>query len=230
MSLYKIECLHDYTHEYTQSVNTWFKENEGAKKSLMIIGGLFSDVLCLITLGYWTVKVKTWRLPIALTLVYVAKMLTSLLFKYRYPEGYLWENPGFYSLTTPYGASNDMHFTLHVALLYVLFQELRTLKLYWVATAAFFVFLWQAAMALTTRGAYIIDLFAAFIFGHYFFVVGEQLSYYIDVSVFGLTFQERFPDFPTNCGKCKHPINQWTKNNVEDVHRAMANQRRGNRE
>jgi len=28
-------------------------------------------------------------------------------------------------------------------------------------------------LALTTRGAYIIDLFAALIFGHYFFVVGE---------------------------------------------------------
>ena len=43
------------------------------------------------------------------------------LFKYRYPEGYLWSNPGFFSLTTAYGASNDMHFTVHVALLYVVF-------------------------------------------------------------------------------------------------------------
>jgi len=120
-----------------------------------------------------------------------------------------------------------MHFTLHVALLYVIFQELRTLELHWLApTIAFVIFLYQAAVALTTRGAYIIDLFAAFIFGHYFFVVAEQLSYYIDVGIFGLTFQERFPNFQTNCGKCKHPINQWTKNNVEDVQRAMDNQRR----
>lgn len=227
MSLYKIECLHDYTHEYTSSVNEWFKENSGAKKTMMILGGIFSDIITLMTLGYWTIKVKTWRLPIALVLVYVAKALTSLLFKYRYPDGYLWENPGFYSLTTPYGASNDMHFTLHVALLYVIFQELRTLELHWLApTIAFVIFLYQAAVALTTRGAYIIDLFAAFIFGHYFFVVAEQLSYYIDVGIFGLTFQERFPNFQTNCGKCKHPINQWTKNNVEDVQRAMDNQRR----
>jgi len=127
MSLYKIECLHDYTHEYTSSVNTWMKENSGAKKTMMIMGGILSDIIVLMTMAYWTVKVKTWRLPIALVLVYVAKALTSLLFKYRYPEGYLWENPGFYSLTTPYGASNDMHFTLHVALLYVIFMELRTL-------------------------------------------------------------------------------------------------------
>ena len=75
-------------------------------------------------------------------------------------------------------------------------------------------------MALCTRGAYIIDLFAAFIFGHYLFVVGEQLSYYVDVKIFGLTFQERFPHFPKQCSKCKHPINQWTKNSVDEVLRA----------
>jgi len=142
MSLYKIECLYDYTHEYTSSVNTWFKENAGAKNALMIVGGVLSDIVTLITLAYWTMRVKTWRFPIALVLVYSTKAFTSLLFKYRYPEGYLWENPGFYSLTTPYGASNDMHFTLHVALLYVVFQELRQLKLYVLAPIAFFVFLY----------------------------------------------------------------------------------------
>ena len=114
-----------------------------------------------------------------------------------------------------------MHFCLHVCLLYVIFHELRTVKLYVLATIAFFVFFYQFTMALCTRGAYIIDLFAAWIFGHFFFVVAEQLSYYIDVKIFGLTFQERFPNFRTECGKCKHPINQWTKNSVEDVQRAM---------
>lgn len=139
------------------------------------------------------------------------------MFKYRYPDGYLWENPGFYSLTTPYGASNDMHFTLHVCLLYVVFQELRTVKMYALATFAFFVLIYQTTMSLCTRGAYIIDLFAAFIFGHFFFILGERLAYYIDVKLFGLTFQERFPHFATECSKCNHPINQWTKNSVEDV-------------
>jgi len=121
MSLFKIECLFDYTHDYTAPVNEWFKENSGAKNALMIIGGLMSDFIVLATLGIWTYKGKTWRLPVALVLVYVAKAIISALFKYRYPDGYLWENPGFYSLTTPYGASNDMHFTLHVCLLYVIF-------------------------------------------------------------------------------------------------------------
>jgi hypothetical protein len=78
MSLFKIECLLDYTHDYTAPVNTWFKENSGAKNALMIIGGLLSDVVVLICLAYWTIKGKTWRLPIALILVYVSKAVTSV--------------------------------------------------------------------------------------------------------------------------------------------------------
>ena len=78
MSLFKIECLYDYTHEYTESVNEWFKENSGAKNALMIIGGIMSDLIVLTTLGIWTYRGKTWRLPVALVLVYVAKAVTGV--------------------------------------------------------------------------------------------------------------------------------------------------------
>lgn len=78
MSLVKIECLLDYTHDYTKSVNDWFKDNSGAKNALMIIGGLMSDGVTLATLGMWTWKGKTWRLPIALVCIYVSKAITSV--------------------------------------------------------------------------------------------------------------------------------------------------------
>ena len=78
MSLVKIECLLDYTHDYTKSVNDWFKDNKGAKNALMIIGGLMSDIVTLATLGMWTWKGKTWRLPIALVFIYVSKAVTSV--------------------------------------------------------------------------------------------------------------------------------------------------------
>ena len=78
MSLFKIECLLDYTHDYTKSVNDWLKDNSGAKNALLIIGGLMSDGVTLATLGIWTWKGKTWRLPIALVFIYVSKALTSV--------------------------------------------------------------------------------------------------------------------------------------------------------
>lgn len=78
MSLFKIECLFDYTHDYTSPVNEWMKENKGAKNALLIIGGLMSDFIVLTCLGLWTYKGKTWRLPLALVFVYLAKAFTSV--------------------------------------------------------------------------------------------------------------------------------------------------------
>ena len=78
MSLEHIECLFDYTHDYTSPVNKWFAENKGAKDALLIIGGILSDLIFLVTIGIWTYKGKTWRLPIALCLVYLAKAITSV--------------------------------------------------------------------------------------------------------------------------------------------------------
>ena len=43
-------------------------------------------------------------------------------------------------------------------------------------------------MVVVLRGAYIIDVFAALVFGHFFWILGEWMSYYIDVKVLGLTF------------------------------------------
>ena len=68
----------------------------------------------------WTMKGTTWRMPIALTIIYFLKFVCASLFKIRYPHDYLWEYPGFYSLTVPYGMSNDFHFSVHIALLLVI--------------------------------------------------------------------------------------------------------------
>jgi orotate phosphoribosyltransferase len=33
-----------------------------------------------------------------------------------------------------------------------------------------------------------IDVFAAFVFGHFFWIIGQAASYYVDVKVFGMLF------------------------------------------
>ena len=89
----------------------------------MIGGGLSSDILTLLLLTIWTIKGRSWRLPLTLTFVYLMKLFCTATFRIQYPDNYLWAHPGFYSLTTPYGMSNDFHFTIHVALLTVVANE-----------------------------------------------------------------------------------------------------------
>lgn len=169
------------------------------------------------TLGYWTLVGRSWRLPIALVCVYLMKVCTGSLFKMRYPDGFAWTYPGFYSLTVSYGMTNDFHFTVHVALMILIYRELEAMGYNVVSKLVFAFAVTQSFVAIVLRGAYSIDIFAAFIFGFFFWHLGNYLSYYIDVCVFGLSFQERFPQFQRECGNCKHPINKWTRNSLPDL-------------
>jgi hypothetical protein len=52
----------------------------------------------------------------------------------RYPEGYLWDYPGFPSIFIPYGKTNDFFYSGHVGLCVIVFHELITAKKYrWAA-------------------------------------------------------------------------------------------------
>ena len=62
-------------------------------------------------------------------------------------------------------------------------------------TATTVVCFGQAFLVLVCRGAYIIDLLAAVIMGYFFWILGMWLSYWTDVKILGLSFQERFPHF-----------------------------------
>jgi len=44
----------------------------------MIVGGVMSDLIVLAALGIWTIKGRTWRFPITLVMVYVAKAVTCV--------------------------------------------------------------------------------------------------------------------------------------------------------
>ena len=126
-------------------------------------------------------------MPIALVGIYALKAILSYLYKMRFPETSLWGYPGFHSLLIEYGPTNDTHFTLQIAIMVALCAEYRALR-----SRMFFVALlatvYQSIIILVLRGAYMIDVFAAFVFGHFFWIAGQSLSYYIDVKVFGLLF------------------------------------------
>lgn len=82
----KVECLEDNFLKWTADANTFFKENDVAKRVLMIILALVSDGLLLSQLYIFTVHGKTWRFPIAITSVYVLRYFLGVrntqIFKY----------------------------------------------------------------------------------------------------------------------------------------------------
>jgi hypothetical protein len=136
----------------------------------------------------WTINGRSWRFPIAIVCVYLCKFVCSALFKIKYPEQMIWEYPGLHSVTVWYGSANDMHFSVHVALLFVVFWEYWQIKYTKFAIATFGVLLSQIFLLLSLQGCYSIDIFGGLAFGHFFWTVGYHYSYLIDCNLFGLTF------------------------------------------
>ena len=84
--------------------------------------------------------------------------------------------------------ANDFHFTIHIALLVVIFNEFWAMRYFKTAILTLLVLAAQTFMVLSLRGAYIIDIFGALVFGHFFWLFGMWFSYYVDVKMLGLPF------------------------------------------
>lgn len=121
----RVDCLKDSLFEWTAGANSFFAENAGIKHAFMILAGFMMDVMIVTVLYQFAFKGTTWRLPIAITMNHACRFLCLNLFLMRYPEGYLWEFPGIYSLTVPYGKSNDFFYSGHVSTALIVMLEFR---------------------------------------------------------------------------------------------------------
>ena len=126
-----------------------------------------------------------------------------------YPEGYIWGFPGVYSLTANYGSSNSFYFSTYVAVTIINFLEFWDHRHSKLAVISLVLSVLVSIMLLCTRAHFSIDIFGGLIFGHYFWMFAEWLSYLIDFKLFKIPFHKRFPDFIKSCANCDLPINEW---------------------
>lgn len=109
-----IECIQDQFFITTESINKYFATHVEVKNWFLIVCSLFMDITMIVGIFMFVVRGKSWRLPIALIMFYLLRMLVQKLFLMRYPEGYLWDYPGFPSLVVPYGKTNDFFYSGHI--------------------------------------------------------------------------------------------------------------------
>jgi len=93
----------------------------------MIVGGLMLDLILFTQFYRWSIYGKSWRFPIALIMFYAFRYLMSNLFLMRYPDGYLWQFPGFYSVSVPYGMANNFFFCPQLGLCVIIACELHAM-------------------------------------------------------------------------------------------------------
>lgn len=91
--------------------------------------------------------------------------------------------PGFPSLCVPYHDSNDFYYSGHVGTCFVLVLEARAKKWYKLSWMCFFIMCNQWIMMMFIRTHYVIDMITGIIIAHYFHILSEKISYFVDVSL-----------------------------------------------
>lgn len=136
----------------------------------------------------------------------------------RYPDGYLWDFPGFYSITVPYGKTNDFFFSGHIGICMICFCEFRAHSWKKFSYFSLFTLFMQFSLMICLRGHYIVDLLSGIVFGHYFWLLSERYCYVVDVKLFKIPFHKRFPAYTRSCKKCQHPVELWSDPLVASNH------------
>ena len=206
-----IECIEDRIFDATAGLNTFFATHQSAKFTFMILCGLMMDIMVLTQFYRFAMFGTTWRFLICIGVFYIFRFFCQQLFYFRYPEGYLWEFPGFYSITVPYGKTNDFFFSGHVGCCVINYLEFRSIGWHRIARFSLVTCVFQIALMVCLRGHYFIDLISGIIFAHYCWMLSERYSYLVDVYIFRIPFHKRFPLFTKSCTNCQHPVDIWAK-------------------
>ena len=120
----------------------------------------------------------------------------------RIPENYLWDYPGFPSLSVSYGKRNDFFISGHVCMCLLAFCEFSALNLPLLANYSLLTLFFELFLLISVRRNYIIDLLIAFILAHYLWILAESWSRHIDVSMFRIPLDKRGQVFTHSCGRC----------------------------
>lgn len=98
----------------------------------------------------------------------------------RFPEGYLWEYPGFPSLVVSYLKTNDFFFSGHVGLPIIIMCELYKMKKFRMLYFSLFTLILEFFTMIALRGHYSIDLVTGVFMGHYCYILTEKYIHYLD--------------------------------------------------
>lgn len=176
-------CLWDALFLLTTDLNSYLADHVLQRHLLVIFSSALIDFQVLFIATRFVLSGKSWRMPIALLSFYLFRACIQGLFIMRFPEGYLWDYPGVFSLAVSYHHTSDFFFSGHVG-----FTTICTCENLWLgkpkwAILSLFTALMESFVMLVCRGHYTIDLISGAVFGHYCWIVSGVLSKKVDLRV-----------------------------------------------
>ena len=162
-------CLKDRIQHLTLPITLFFETNISARNLLLIVSSFAIDVN-FIALGYCFIFYSnSIRTPLLIVAYYMFRAFIQGIFFMPYPEHYIFQYPGFFSLTVPYMKSNDFFFSGHIGVCTLFLLEFRRQSNKVFQCFAAFAMILNAFTLLITRAHYSIDLIVGTITAHYMY-------------------------------------------------------------
>lgn len=192
LPFHETECLWDGAFDATAGINAFLAHNEVYRSALLILSSLLIDILMISSALRFMFFAKTWRSLMFLVSFYSVRGLIIGMFLMKFPEGRIFDDPGFPSLTITYARTSDFFFSGHVGFATFSMLENRYYQNFTLMWTAAFTVLLESFTLIVTRAHYSIDIISGVVFAHYIWIVTGWAAPYVDKKL--IQASKRRPD------------------------------------
>jgi len=162
-----INCYKDAVQEFILPLTEYLGKNNAPRDALTIISSLFIDICMTLFFIRWVFYGRSLRLAITVGFFYGFRGFVQRMFSMKFPDHYVFADPGFFSIAVPYFKTNDFFFSGHIGICTIIFNEFKKDKSVFLTVFAFIAIVINFFMLISTEGHFIIDLTVGIMTGHY---------------------------------------------------------------
>lgn len=174
------ECIIDQTFIATNSINLYFQENSQAKDAIVILSSLLIDLAILTFLIEHVFWAKSWHQILFLSMFYAVRANLQTINILGFPEGFIWEYPGMYSVVVTYARSSDFFYSGHVGVMLFCALDSHKKKYSFFMWYCLLCCVFEGFVMIFVRCHYGVDIVAGLAFCHYFWILSGKLTIYFD--------------------------------------------------
>jgi hypothetical protein len=171
----EVDCIDDMPQHYTESINNFFYDHEGLSLALKFILSFLIDILIIYTLLVWSLFGTNIRL-ISSGCTY---MLVNLLLRFIHiqiqPEKSAFTKSHIFSIFVNYQVSTYSYYSVTLGIFIICTLEWKRNNVTYMFVTMLIIYILYIIFLIIMRGNYVHEIFTAFIFGHYFFIINEKV-------------------------------------------------------
>jgi hypothetical protein len=178
-SRYNVDCLDDMSHIYTSSINDFFYDAKIFNLILKFIISLLIDLIIIYTLIIWSLYSSNIRLLSSGISYMIINYLVRFLHIQKQPKKSAYTVNHIFSIFVNYQITTYSFYSIIIGILVICAYEWRrndNYIMFWIILGLLFI---ESIILIVMQGNYFHEIFTAFVFGHYLFIINENILIWI---------------------------------------------------